>query len=149
MSYFTDLGLAEPLIRALETKGYTDPTPIQTQAIPALLAGRDLLLDVREQAGDVVAQDEQVAALAPRNGEGVQREARAAEMRDAVLLERFRRTRRGGYIDDDNRAVDVEYIQFYGDKIIDTIVAIAAFEAALPRPFARVLAYGTSDVGTF
>jgi hypothetical protein len=70
-------------------------------------------------------------------------------MRDAVLLERFRRTRRGGYIDDDNRAVDVEYIQFYGDKTIDTIVAIAAFEAALPRPFARVLAYGTSDVGTF
>ena len=43
MSYFSDLGLAEPLLRALETKGYSDPTPIQTQAIPALLAGRDLL----------------------------------------------------------------------------------------------------------
>ena len=43
MSYFSDLGLAEPLLRALETKGYTDPTPIQRQAIPALLAGRDLL----------------------------------------------------------------------------------------------------------
>lgn len=43
MSYFTDLGLAEPLIRALETKGYADPTPIQKQAIPALLQGRDLL----------------------------------------------------------------------------------------------------------
>ena len=43
MSYFTDLGLAEPLIRALETKGYSDPTPIQKQAIPALLKGRDLL----------------------------------------------------------------------------------------------------------
>ena len=43
MSYFTDLGLAEPLIRALETKGYSDPTPIQKQAIPALLQGRDLL----------------------------------------------------------------------------------------------------------
>ncbi len=43
MSYFTDLGLAEPLIRALETKGYNDPTPIQKQAIPALLKGRDLL----------------------------------------------------------------------------------------------------------
>ena len=43
MSYFSDLGLAEPLIRALETKGYTDPTPIQQQAIPALLQGRDLL----------------------------------------------------------------------------------------------------------
>ncbi len=43
MSYFTDLGLAEPLIRALQTKGYSDPTPIQKQAIPALLKGRDLL----------------------------------------------------------------------------------------------------------
>jgi ATP-dependent RNA helicase RhlE len=29
MSYFSDLGLAEPLLRALETKGYSDPTPIQ------------------------------------------------------------------------------------------------------------------------
>ncbi len=43
MSYFSDLGLAEPLIRALETKGYSDPTPIQKQAIPALHKGRDLL----------------------------------------------------------------------------------------------------------
>ncbi len=43
MTYFSDLGLAEPLVRALETKGYTDPTPIQLQAIPALLQGRDLL----------------------------------------------------------------------------------------------------------
>ena len=43
MSYFSDLGLAEPLVRALETKGYTDPTPIQKQAIPALLKGRDIL----------------------------------------------------------------------------------------------------------
>ena len=43
MSYFSDLGLAEPLLRALEAKGYSDPTPIQTQAIPALLQGRDIL----------------------------------------------------------------------------------------------------------
>ena len=43
MSYFSDLGLAEPILRALATKGYTDPTPIQRQAIPALMEGRDLL----------------------------------------------------------------------------------------------------------
>ena len=43
MSYFSDLGLAEPLLRALEAKGYADPTPIQSQAIPALLQGRDIL----------------------------------------------------------------------------------------------------------
>ncbi len=43
MSYFNELGLAEPIIRALGTKGYSDPTPIQRQAIPSLLEGRDLL----------------------------------------------------------------------------------------------------------
>ncbi len=43
MSYFSDLGLAEPILRALGAKGYSDPTPIQRQAIPALLEGRDLL----------------------------------------------------------------------------------------------------------
>jgi ATP-dependent RNA helicase RhlE len=43
MSYFSDLGLAEPILRALGAKGYADPTPIQRQAIPALLEGRDIL----------------------------------------------------------------------------------------------------------
>jgi ATP-dependent RNA helicase RhlE len=43
MTNFTDLGLAEPLVRALEAKGYTAPTPIQAQAIPYVLEGRDLL----------------------------------------------------------------------------------------------------------
>ncbi|MEL0209159.1 MAG: DEAD/DEAH box helicase, partial [Novosphingobium sp.] len=43
MSYFSELGLAEPILRALESKGYNDPTPIQRQSIPALLEGRDLL----------------------------------------------------------------------------------------------------------
>lgn len=40
---FKDLGLAEPILRALETQGYTNPTPIQSQAIPILLKGKDLL----------------------------------------------------------------------------------------------------------
>src|SRR3954452_3507738 len=43
MSFFVELGLAEPITRALGTKGYTEPTPIQREAIPALLKGRDLL----------------------------------------------------------------------------------------------------------
>ena len=38
-----ELGLAEPLLRAIEACGYTTPTPIQEQAIPPLLADRDLL----------------------------------------------------------------------------------------------------------
>jgi ATP-dependent RNA helicase RhlE len=40
---FNDLGIAEPLQRALNAEGYTHPTPIQQQAIPVLLQGRDLL----------------------------------------------------------------------------------------------------------
>ncbi|MDO8839797.1 MAG: DEAD/DEAH box helicase [Parvibaculum sp.] len=40
---FADLGVAEPLCRALEAQNYTTPTPIQAQSIPALLQGRDLL----------------------------------------------------------------------------------------------------------
>jgi len=40
---FTDLGLSEPLVRALDAKGYVEPTPIQRDAIPLVLAGRDLL----------------------------------------------------------------------------------------------------------
>ena len=39
---FSELGLIEPLQRALAAKGYDVPTPIQQQAIPPLLEGRDL-----------------------------------------------------------------------------------------------------------
>src|SRR5277367_62710 len=43
MTLFSDLGLIEPLFRAVAAEGYTTPTPIQTQAIPLLLQGGDLL----------------------------------------------------------------------------------------------------------
>jgi ATP-dependent RNA helicase RhlE len=43
MTDFASLGLAEPILRALAQEGYTTPTPIQAQAIPHVLAGRDLL----------------------------------------------------------------------------------------------------------
>jgi ATP-dependent RNA helicase RhlE len=40
---FEDLGLIEPLTRAVAAEGYTQPTPIQQKAIPHVLAGKDLL----------------------------------------------------------------------------------------------------------
>jgi ATP-dependent RNA helicase RhlE len=43
MTDFASLGLAKPLLAALAAKNYTTPTPIQKQAIPPLLEGRDLL----------------------------------------------------------------------------------------------------------
>ncbi|MBT8300332.1 MAG: DEAD/DEAH box helicase, partial [Maribacter sp.] len=40
---FKDLRIIEPILRALEQEGYTGPTPIQEQAVPILLGGKDLL----------------------------------------------------------------------------------------------------------
>ena len=40
---FSDLGVIEPILRALAAEGYANPTPIQAQSIPPLIAGRDLL----------------------------------------------------------------------------------------------------------
>lgn len=43
MSTFETLGLSQPVLQALDLKGYSTPTPIQEQAIPPVLEGRDLL----------------------------------------------------------------------------------------------------------
>ena len=40
---FANLGLSEEILRAVSERGYTEPTPIQAQAIPVVLAGRDLM----------------------------------------------------------------------------------------------------------
>ncbi|MDF0604409.1 DEAD/DEAH box helicase [Neisseriaceae bacterium TC5R-5] len=48
---FADLGLAEPLLRALTDSGYTTPTPIQAQAIPQVLQGGDLLAAAQTGTG--------------------------------------------------------------------------------------------------
>ncbi len=48
---FTDLGLAEPILRAVREQGYDTPTPIQAQAIPAVLQGGDLLAGAQTGTG--------------------------------------------------------------------------------------------------
>ena len=48
---FTDLGLAEPLLRAIRDQGYDTPTPIQAQAIPAVMGGGDLLAGAQTGTG--------------------------------------------------------------------------------------------------
>lgn len=40
---FKELGIIDPILKALKSQGYTHPTQIQKQAIPTLLKGRDLL----------------------------------------------------------------------------------------------------------
>jgi ATP-dependent RNA helicase RhlE len=48
---FASLGLIDPLLRALDTLGYKAPTPVQAQAIPAVLAGRDLMAAAQTGTG--------------------------------------------------------------------------------------------------
>jgi ATP-dependent RNA helicase RhlE len=48
---FNNFGLLDELLRAVADKGYSEPTPIQTQAIPMILAGKDLLAGAQTGTG--------------------------------------------------------------------------------------------------
>jgi len=68
--HFTDLGLAEPLLRAVREQGYDTPTPIQAQAIPAVLKGGDLLAGAQtgtgKTAGFVLPMLQRLMAAPPK-----------------------------------------------------------------------------------
>jgi ATP-dependent RNA helicase RhlE len=48
---FSKLGLSEEIVRAVTARGYTQPTPIQQQAIPAVLSGQDILAGAQTGTG--------------------------------------------------------------------------------------------------
>ncbi len=48
---FSELGLSEPLLRAISEQGYDTPTPIQAQGIPAVLSGRDIMAAAQTGTG--------------------------------------------------------------------------------------------------
>jgi ATP-dependent RNA helicase RhlE len=52
---FNELGLAEPLLRALSVEGYTTPTPIQGKVIPDMMNGRDILGTAQTGTGKTAA----------------------------------------------------------------------------------------------
>jgi ATP-dependent RNA helicase RhlE len=52
---FDTLGLAPELLRAVADQGYTEPTPVQAEAIPLVLAGRDLLAGAQTGTGKTAA----------------------------------------------------------------------------------------------
>jgi len=52
---FAQLGLEPRLLTAIETKGYTDPSPIQEKAIPAILKGEDVMAAAQTGTGKTAA----------------------------------------------------------------------------------------------
>jgi ATP-dependent RNA helicase RhlE len=52
---FSSLGLSEPILRAVKAEGYSTPTPIQMQAIPTVLKGRDVLGAAQTGTGKTAA----------------------------------------------------------------------------------------------
>ncbi|MGB1581556.1 MAG: DEAD/DEAH box helicase [Nevskiales bacterium] len=52
---FSELGLSEPLLHALNKQGYTQATPIQARAIPEVLQGRDVLAAAQTGTGKTAA----------------------------------------------------------------------------------------------
>ncbi len=52
---FSDLGISEEILRAVEEMGYTQPSPIQQQAIPFVLQGRDVIGQAQTGTGKTAA----------------------------------------------------------------------------------------------
>ncbi|MDF2940568.1 MAG: box helicase [Gammaproteobacteria bacterium] len=48
---FSELNILEPILRALNEKGYKEPSPIQNQAVPAVLTGRDVMAAAQTGTG--------------------------------------------------------------------------------------------------
>ena len=55
MTTFADLGLSAPLLEALHDVGYENPSPIQEQGIPPLLAGSDVIGQAQTGSGKTAA----------------------------------------------------------------------------------------------
>ena len=51
MTQFSELGLAEPILRAVSEQGYTNPSPVQAEAIPEIIAGRDVMAAAQTGTG--------------------------------------------------------------------------------------------------
>jgi ATP-dependent RNA helicase RhlE len=83
---FDSLGLSEPVVRAVHELGYTSPTPIQKQAIPAVLEGGDLLAGAQTGTGKTAGFTLPILERLSRSSTGHESGARAARPVRALIL---------------------------------------------------------------
>ncbi len=82
---FSSLGLCEPLLHALDELGYDTPTPIQHKAIPAILAGRDLLATAQTGTGKTAGFTLPLLQSLTTNQQSKNRQVKGNQVRALVL----------------------------------------------------------------
>lgn len=69
---FSTLGLSEPILRAIAETGYSEPTPIQSKAIPVIMSGKDVLAGAQtgtgKTAGFTLPMLQKLSAATPSKG---------------------------------------------------------------------------------
>ena len=65
---FSELGLCEVALRGVEAQGYTEPTAVQTQAIPIILKGKDIIAGSQTGTGKTAAFALPILSLLKRHG---------------------------------------------------------------------------------
>jgi len=87
---FTHLGLSPDLVRAVADEGYTEPTPVQREAIPIVLTGRDLLAGAQTGTGKTAAFVlpllHRLEATARHDGRDPARPSRHRSVRALILV---------------------------------------------------------------
>ena len=83
---FASLGLSDALVRAVAATGYTTPTPVQTQAIPAVLEGRDLMVAAQTGTGKTAGFALPILELLFPNGQRAEGYKRVPRQVRALIL---------------------------------------------------------------
>jgi ATP-dependent RNA helicase DeaD len=88
---FADFGLAEAVLRGVDAAGFTTPSPIQVEAIPLVLAGRDLVAQAQTGTGKTAAFGlPAISMLDPKGGADVLIVAPTRELANQISDELFR-----------------------------------------------------------
>jgi len=83
---FLKLGLSNPIVQAIEELGYTNPTPVQKQAIPIILSGKDLIATAQTGTGKTAAFVLPLLTLLKKeNKENKERTLRGKRIRALIL----------------------------------------------------------------